>query len=525
MTDLWLGKFWPVMGQGAVELEISLTGAPEAVAALKDSRLICGLTTAAGRWRHIHERHFDTREGRLAAAGISLRLRGEGAAAIQSARRTLAPLSIPKPLERPVGVSGFPAPTGDPDMDAAIASTLFDLRVIAETRVDRWSAALRYGQSSFDLSIDLGRAAPPSGLKTDRGAEPIAEAEIAFVAGDKPDLFELARLIVDNSALRLGAPMKTVTAANASRNLDRFAVGKFKKPPINPEAPAADALQSMIAAAADRVIRCQDLILQLRSPTGPHQMRVALRRFRSVERVFRPALQTNKVYALTRRARSIAQALGPARDMDVFLFETMPDVFGRENEPHGAGALRAEAERMRAQAWADAHKAVAQQAFVHFTIDLAEAGVLAPWRAHLHPQARAPLWAFAPFALNRALKKAYKAERLMDRTQLAARHPLRIALKKHRYAAQLFGKLYDPERRRPYMTALSRLQDALGIVNDAVVAQEVADAAGAGAGPDAMRAAGFISGYKAAEAEAAADEIDRAWTEFLETPAFWRHDG
>ena len=101
-------------------------------------------------------------------------------------------------------------------------------------------------------------------------------------------------------------------------------------------------------------------------------------------------------------------------------------------------------------------------------------------------------------------------------------HELRIALKKLRYPVQMFRSLYPKDRRKDYMAALSALQEDFGAINDAVVAQKLAERISAGNGDDAMRAAGFVSGYKAAEAKAAADAIREKWPEFKAMTPFWR---
>ncbi len=506
------------MARDGFELELKFTGAPADVAALPQSRLLRALADGPGAWARLKSVYFDTPTGLLGDNGISLRLRQEGLRRVQTVKQTTAAGAVVREeFEADIAGAGFPAPTGDPFIDDLLRRAQGELVQVAQISVDRWTQRARHGGSGFTLAVDLGSArAGEGGPPT-----PIAQLEIEFQNGEMAHLFDFARLVADNAALRLTAKSKVEIAQSLSRD-GIYALQKMRKPSVDPEAPAADALQAMLAAVAIRVIDVQAPLIDLRAVEGVHQMRVALRRFRAVERTFRKALDTDALYLLTRRARSIAHALGPARDLDVFLEETAPAVFARENAPEGAVALRAKGEEMRAEAWAEAHRVVADKSFTHFAIDLLEAGVVAPWRAGLNDLGRAPLRAFAPKALDRALRRARRAEAAMDRTVLAARHPLRIALKKQRYAAQMLGPIYDKERRRSYMAALSRLQEALGVVNDAVVAQALADTISAGGGDAAMRAAGFLSGYKAAEAKAAAAEIDDAWDAFMETHPFWR---
>lgn len=509
------------MARGAYELELKFTGAPQDIADLQRARFLTALATDKGRWARLRSRYFDTPDGALASEGVALRLREASGKWIQTVKRaTAAGAVVREEFECAIEEDEtFPQPVGDAEIDEILAGRASELSEIAEIRVDRWTQPAKFGSSAFEIAIDLGAAS--GGSAADEA--PIAEIEIEFKSGEMADLFDFGRLLADNAPVRLAGRTK-LELAQAVAAGETYTIAKLEKPEIDPDDPAVEALQAMLAAIAVRIINIQEPLLNVRALRGIHQMRVALRRFRAIERTFRRAVDTDVLYALTRRARAIAQALGTARDYDVFLSETLPDVFSRYHTPAGAKELRASAEARRAAAWAEAHAIIADKSFTHFALDLLEAGVLAPWRADANAKGLGPLSAFAPGALEKALRRSRRAEAAMDRTELAARHPLRIALKKQRYAAQMLGPLYPKEIRKPYMRVLSRLQDALGVVNDAVVAQQLAEETGAAGGTDAMRAAGFVAGFKAAEAEAAAAAIDQAWELFDKTPPFWRED-
>ena len=86
----------------------------------------------------------------------------------------------------------------------------------------------------------------------------------------------------------------------------------------------------------------------------------------------------------------------------------------------------------------------------------------------------------------------------------------------------MFRSLYPKETRQSYMAAMSWLQDSFGHINDATLAQSLADDAATGEGGGAMRAAGFIAGYKAAQAQAAAQKLEEDWAAFEAMVPFWR---
>jgi CHAD domain-containing protein len=253
-------------------------------------------------------------------------------------------------------------------------------------------------------------------------------------------------------------------------------------------------------------------------------MRVVLRRLRAIERIYRRYLRSDEIAGLAARAKALANALGPARDWDVFLDETLPAALEADYAPERLRELKARAEMKRAEGWAHAVRVISSPDFARFLIDLLAAGVLQDWRKGAKKKLARPVSEFAPAVLDRVLAKAFRVgEDVKGSTDLAARHPLRIALKKLRYPVQLFRDLYPKSLRKPYMSALSELQDAFGAVNDAVVAQHLADEAAKGGGEGAMRAAGFISGYKAAEAREAAKKIDAAFQAFEKMTPFWRN--
>ncbi len=93
------------------------------------------------------------------------------------------------------------------------------------------------------------------------------------------------------------------------------------------------------------------------------------------------------------------------------------------------------------------------------------------------------------------------------------RHRVRIAAKKVRYAAEFFQSLYPLRRVRPYVDALTGLQDALGALNDVAVAdgllRQLADAH-----PDLAYSAGCVRGYLAARTERDARKLGKLWRQF-----------
>ena len=88
---------------------------------------------------------------------------------------------------------------------------------------------------------------------------------------------------------------------------------------------------------------------------------------------------------------------------------------------------------------------------------------------------RQPIEAVAAILLDRCVTRAHKRARDFPAQSAKKRHKLRIALKKLRYAAELFAGLYDAAAARQFIQRLKRLQDDLGDANDVRVARDIVE--------------------------------------------------
>ena len=76
-------------------------------------------------------------------------------------------------------------------------------------------------------------------------------------------------------------------------------------------------------------------------------------------------------------------------------------------------------------------------------------------------------------AMARRHQRLRRAGRNFKQLSVSRRHELRIDAKKVRYAAALFRALYPQQAAEVYLDSLARLQDALGELNDVVVAKSL----------------------------------------------------
>jgi inorganic triphosphatase YgiF len=505
------------------EFELKFTGSPTDIAALPRSLFLSAIYRDKGEWERLDTTYFDTSKGSIKNAGLSLRLREKAGRLVQTVKCAQAGGGCIErdEVEFPLAQkSDFPKRTGDTEIDSVIVQHAQSLMPIARTASDRWSAQVRFRSSQIEIAIDIGCVESWNEAGT-IFRTPLAEIELELKTGSAADVFDLGRLLARNVPVRLSTRSKLETALALPHGAAGM-IKQRKKSQAAPGDPVADILQRALSDIAFRLTDLQPVLVDMRQVEGVHQMRVALRRLRAVEGLFRPHLASKSIFNLANAARLFARHLEEARDWDVFLEETLPAALESGYAPHDANRLKAVAEAQRAEGWAGAVAAVSGPDFTVFLIDLMEAAVLAPWRQGAGKQLSFPASKFAPRALDGSLKKATKTAKRIRLDHLDELHQLRIALKKLRYPVQIFRSIYPKERRKAYMAALSALQESLGAVNDAVVAQRLANSAAAGNGDGAMRAAGFVCGYKAAEAEAAATQIRAAWPEFSATAPFWR---
>jgi len=118
--------------------------------------------------------------------------------------------------------------------------------------------------------------------------------------------------------------------------------------------------------------------------------------------------------------------------------------------------------------------------------------------------------------LDAPLKKLQGRE--TARTSAAGLHALRIACKKLRYSAEMFGSLYAAGKTRRYVASLSGLQDTLGVLNDFAVARRLLDGM-----ENATRhqALDLVRGWIEHDHAEKMSELRRAWKRFSGQKRFW----
>lgn len=267
-------------------------------------------------------------------------------------------------------------------------------------------------------------------------------------------------------------------------------------------------------------------MLGARDPEYLHQMRVALRRLRSALAVFAPLFPKPVLSPARTGLKWLANGLGPARDWDVLVTETLPLVAAEFAAHAGLREFSERCEKLRRAANTRARRAVHSARYRHLVLRLAAWLAQEDWLARMEPSARtaleAPVTDFAARVLERRYAQVRKKGRRLRGLSAIELHRLRIAIKKFRYAADFFAGLYDARAARAALKRLSRLQDILGAMNDAAtVAKLITHGVSRVPGQRGPEARGILLGWSRGRVAALKRELKGAWKEFRAAGKFW----
>ncbi len=219
--------------------------------------------------------------------------------------------------------------------------------------------------------------------------------------------------------------------------------------------------------------------------------------------------------------------LGPARDLDVFAAEWLAPALCARAGDAALARFDDEMRTQRAAHYERVREALRSDRYPRLLLEVRRWLARCAWREQPLSAASASLFLpardYAALRLERRHRKACKLARQLATAPPERRHQLRIRLKKLRYAAEFASSLFPGKKADRYARRLAALQDALGLANDAVVAERVAGqlAEKLGSSPDLLRAAGFLTGWAAHAADHEIAALPGLWERFESVGRFW----
>ena len=140
------------------------------------------------------------------------------------------------------------------------------------------------------------------------------------------------------------------------------------------------------------------------------------------------------------------------------------------------------------------------------------------------PDIRGRLDDFAREVLDGRHDKVKKRARKLASLDSERLHRLRIAIKKLRYAAGFLRPAFASPSTKPYIEATTRLQNALGALNDRSVADQVLTDLATAARPteDVKPALKELARQTKGGNKRRRRKLQEAWEQFEAVPCFWR---
>ncbi|WDD92860.1 CHAD domain-containing protein [Burkholderia sp. FERM BP-3421] len=255
-------------------------------------------------------------------------------------------------------------------------------------------------------------------------------------------------------------------------------------------------------------------------PEYVHQMRVALRRLRTLMRLFPHFADGAWKHAFAGELGWLGGLLGAVRDWDVCGASTLPALAAADSDPDAWSATLAAAHAHGAAARTELRQALGSARYAGLALSWLEwlCGLGAPEASaeEASPtrgadRALPSLKRHAAKRVSRLFGHLYGAPKLTA-LDAAARHQVRIDAKRLRYALEFFASLASRRTRGETTRVLARVQSVLGDANDAAVALRCLERLAAPA-----YQLGFARGYGAAAQRHAAREAEGLLRE-LRTP-------
>ncbi len=495
-----------------METELKLKLAAADVVRMREHPLLADLSTTEPREHELTDTYYDTPALDLWRGGLTLRVRRDGDAWIQTVKTAASASPVlhergewesrldgPQPdtedLARQIKPQRLRDVLGAPDMTGQLQPVFTNT-----THRTTWDIALPGGQL-VECALDSGSI---DANGNGRSAE-IGELELELKRGNPTRLFELAL------ALHRDIPLEVANDSKAARGyalLQDEAPAPVKAAPVRltRKMRMEDALQCIGLNCMAQIESNVPGVLA-RNAESLHQMRVGLRRLRALLDMVRdlaplpPELKDGLDW--------LSGELGGTRDWDVLADTTLPTITGIHTE-----ALQAAAREHARMLHKNMLPTLRSPRYTQLMLQMNGWLRGRQWRPLSglpkdDPLAQPALDGLVPL-MRKAQKRLRKRIGALDENDAPARHRVRIAAKKARYAAEFFSDLLPKKDVKAYTTCLSRLQNRLGHLNDLAVAGRLLPVLeNSGHAHDAAYARGWVGGSAEAAAHGLRDALGK----------------
>lgn len=451
----------------------------EALAILQD----LGFYSAEVETRTHVDTYFDTSDFAILRAGWTYRCRQTGGRStlnLKACGSQRGDVFVREEIDQPLPDAVLPAsnelPPGpvqerlDGIIDGQLKRKLFSV-----TSRRRIYAVSRPGSNPARLELDLDRTRITAIKRKSEapGTFEFSELELEHESGDTDVVAELATALRDRGRLvpsQFSKFDRGVQAAGLSIADSRT---KHREPGLNGTKPFLALLYRHLQHYLDRMRDYEPLALEGLHPEGVHRMRVAIRHFRALLRIYADIFAESDGAALDNELRWLSRQLGAARDADV-CEETIRG-FNASLPAAAAAAAAPYEEHLRettAAAYMNLAKVFAGERYADLLAWAQRFVATGPGAAISEQFGQLSISDAADKDVHPAAKKMLKrGEKIAAGSSDKRWHKLRIQAKRMRYLVDFFA-VAELMRWDPSVKALGRLQDLLGEQQDAITALE-----------------------------------------------------
>lgn len=464
--------------------------------------------------RREHTTYFDTDDLALRRRGFSLRVRESGKHHVQTLKHASAGAAA-------VGTRN--------EWEWRVRSNALDMRPLEALAKRKSELDGQYAHAAPKFATDIRRKtvaiALEGGTKVeaafDRGiiragdtSEVVSELEIEIRDGPVAPAYRLALALAKEGALRLGIESKADRGFRLITGKPA-AAEKSHAARLGPRTSLRDAITLFAHTAITDFVANMPAAYE-GDAEGVHQMRVALRRLRTLFVLFAPHLERNERNRFNEAIRKLGATLGAARDWDVFVLETLPEAACAEVPAPFVEEMRKRGQARRTRAHRAVRHLIEGPDPTELVLTLECWIADDAWRTNGGHERVEDL---LPHLLDRLLKKTQKRTKGLAGFSSSELHPLRKSIKKLRYSAESCADVFGKASVSAYVRRCKKLHNLLGTINDAAVTErllkEIMPAPSNGA-------SARLFDWNGERAKGARKKLLRAWKKLEAVELFWQ---